>query len=340
MTGAHGSSRRAFLRVLASAVALPLGVLALGRAGAGLRGAPAPVVWTSEALGARVQLTLWHPQPERARALTARMGAELARLNRIFDLHDPRSELARLNAEGRLSRPSADLRAALGLGLTLAEQSGGAFDPTIQPLWRARYLGADISAQDRARSLVGWRHVEPGRTMIRFARPGMQITLNGMAQGHAADRLALMLADAGLTEALIDAGEIRALGGGPDGKGHAVALVDPTDPRRLQAGSGLRLAEVALAVSGGYGLRLPDGGHHILDPASGRSAGHLVETVVSHPQALVADALSTALYVAGPQQAARLLEAYPGAGARLRDARGHLWHLGQGAAAQAIVPAA
>lgn len=323
MRGGERQDRRQFLRIAAAAAALPLAVLGAQT----LRGAPEPVRWRGEALGAEAAITLWHPDASRARAALGRIEAELSRLRRIFDLHDPQSEIARLNAQGALGAPSSDLRAVLTHALEVAEASGGAFDPTIQPLWRALSdRPGDARAHAAARALLGRTAVEVGARQIRLGRPGMQITLNGIAQGHAADRLAAMLHAEGFAAALIDAGEVRALGSGPAGSGHEVALIDPAAPTRTRGTMALR--DSALAISGGYGLRMPGGGHHIIDPATGTSAEALIEVLVEAPGAREADALSTALYVAGPERAGAILPRRAGVRARLMRADGTTIWLG------------
>ena len=332
MKGSVKIPRRRVLRILAATLAVPLAAVGMQTMGTRLQ----PVTWRGAALGAQAQITVWHARPAHARATLIRIEAELARLGRIFDLHDARSEIARLNSTGRLTAPSADMRHVLGAALVVAEASGGAFDPTIQPLWRARFEGALPERVASAQARVGWADVDLGARAIRLARPGAQITLNGIAQGYVADRIAMMLDQAGFAEALIDAGEVRALGSGPGDQGHLISLIDPVDPRQIAAGPGLRLSDTALAVSGGYGLRLADGGHHIVDPASGRSAGTLTEAVVSHQSAMMADAWSTALYVAGPERAAQMITAGgPEMGARLRLADGRVVRFGYGQAVQA-----
>ncbi|MBM3611427.1 MAG: FAD:protein FMN transferase [Alphaproteobacteria bacterium] len=323
MSAGAGQGRRQFLRIAAAAAALPLAVLGAQA----LRGAPEPVRWRGEALGAEAAITLWHADTRRARAALGRIEAELARLRRVFDLHDPQSEIARLNAQGTLASASGDLRAVLTHALEVAEASGGAFDPTIQPLWRALSdRPGDARAHAAARSLLAREAVEVGARRIRLGRPGMQITLNGIAQGHAADRLAAMLHAEGFETALIDAGEVRALGPGPDGAAHAVALIDPAAPTRTRGTMALR--DSALAVSGGYGLRMPGGGHHIVDPATGTSAERVIEVVVEAPTAREADALSTALYVAGPERAGAILPRRAGVRARLMRTTGETIWLG------------
>ena len=83
------------------------------------------------------------------------------------------------------------------------------------------------------------------------------------------------------------------------------------------AGRSVSLADRALAVSGGYGTTLADGAHHIFDPHTGESAEGLVQVAVLAEKAAWADALSTAIYVAGEARAPGLLAAYPGSNAIL-----------------------
>jgi thiamine biosynthesis lipoprotein len=97
------------------------------------------------------------------------------------------SELRRLNAMGRLAHPSDELLAVLRLAGQVHDATAGAFDPSVQPLWQARRLGQDEAA---AAALVGWQNIHIDQAEIRLMFPGMALTLNGIAQGFAADRLA------------------------------------------------------------------------------------------------------------------------------------------------------
>lgn len=294
--------RRRVLRILGAAVALPAAVLGLR----GLVPSAPPVVWQGQALGAVSGLTLWHPDPRVARRALIWIQAEIARLEDVFSLYRPGSQIVRLNAEGRLDRPAPDLRQVIDIAQRVAEASGGAFDPTVQPLWRARAQAPDDArAIAAARALVDHTALTAGRGQVRLARPGMALTLDGIAQGWITDRIADLLRDAGFDHAMVQLGETRALGGTPDGTPFAVNLVDPMAPWRTDRV--LPLADAALAVSGGYG------GAHVIDPATGQAAGALRDVAVVAPRAVWADALSTAILVAGEARAPRLLATVPGA---------------------------
>ncbi|GGD41848.1 FAD:protein FMN transferase [Sinisalibacter lacisalsi] len=321
-------SRRRALRILAAGVSIPLGVLALRR----VRGQPQPVQWHGEALGAVAHMTLWHPDPGVAKRAMLRMQAEIARLEAVFSLHRPESELSRLNRDGRIGTPSRDLFDVFDQSRRIAEASGGAFDPTIQPLWRLYAETARSgAAPDPARLAAALRAVDhtrvsASRRAIRFDRPGMSASLNGIAQGYVTDRITDLLGNEGFENAVIELGETRALGHAPDGTAFTIGLVDPLQPHRTSRS--VALADASLSVSGGYGLRFGDASrHHIFDPKTGISANRLAQVAVIAPRATLADGLSTAIYVAGESAAPALLAGHASTRAILTRADGTVLQL-------------
>src|SRR5690606_33904156 len=121
----------------------------------------------------------------------------IARLERIFSLYRADSDLCRLNRDGRHDAPPLELVELLSLAASVSAASGGAFDVTVQPLW-LRYaehfaaVDADPAgpALDDLLALVDWRGVSVDAGRVALARPGMAITLNGIAQGYITDRVA------------------------------------------------------------------------------------------------------------------------------------------------------
>ncbi len=198
--------------------------------------------------------------------------------------------------------------------------SGGAFDISVQPLWRLyeahfwshRDVHTDIAARARAvaDSLVDFRQIDCGAAAVGFLRPGMAITLNSIAQGYVTDVIADMLRNEGFESAVVDLGEFRTLGRHPEGRPWRLGV-------RNHSGYGgidrvVELEDVALAVSGGSGTTFEPSGrfHHIFDPRSGASANNLIDVAVIGPRATTADALATAIYSAGESLAPTLLAAY------------------------------
>ena len=329
-------SRRRVLRVLAGVASLPLLI-------AGVRTfAPKAQLhsWHGEVLGALSELTLWHPDAAFAQRTILRVRHEVARFERIFSLYRQDSEISRLNAAGMLVKPSRELRTLIDDSQRLGELSGGAFDISVQPLWRvyeAHFwsrtdIQPDIAARARdvAHSVVDFRQIDSGAAAIRFARDGMAITLNSIAQGYISDAVADMLRNDGFESAVVDLGEYRTIGRHPDGRPFRIGIRDGRDVGSVDRT--LDLEDMALAVSGGYGTTFDASGrfHHIFDPRTGASANSLVDVAVVGPRATAADALATAICVAGESLAPALVAAYPGTRAMLTRSDGTSMTVGAG----------
>jgi thiamine biosynthesis lipoprotein len=310
-------TRRRVLRIVAALAGVPLMI-------AGVR-ATAPkgqlYHWHGEVLDAVSELTLWHTDPAFAKKTILKVRREINRFERIFSLYRSDSEISRLNEVGKLTKPSPELYKLIAESHRLGELSGGAFDISVQPLWRlyeAHFwshtdIQPDIGARahDVARALVDFRQIESSTAAIGFARPGMAITLNSVAQGYITDAIADMLRNEGFESAVVDLGEFRTIGRDPAGRPWRLGIAD--GKHRGSVNRGIELEDMALAVSGGYGTTFEPSGrfHHIFDPHSGASANKIVQAAVIGPTATVANGLATAICAGGEAIAPRLLAAYP-----------------------------
>lgn len=232
--------------------------------------------WQSAALGGVLRADIRGPRGLSA-AVNAAIAACIEEVEAAASLFRPESSLCRLNATGRLDHPPPTLRDLLALAGRIHAATEGAFDPTVQPLWRALAEGRDPGP---SRALTGWHHVRmAGRITLA---PGQALTLNGLAQGYAAERVRRVLAGAGLETALVDMGEFAAIGGP-----FTLAVEDPAfgpvATRRLTGG--------AIATSS-PGAMMIGASAHILGP---RGQPPLWSTVsVEARDAAIADGLSTA----------------------------------------------
>lgn len=283
-------------------------------AGPGRAAAPPPVEWRGQAMGTEARLILNHPDPARATAILRRVESELRRLEGIFTLYRADSELSRLNRAGVLAAPSPEMVAALRLAEQVHAATDGRFDPTVQPLWRAYAAGADAAALDRARGLIGFDRVRVDETRIVLPR-GTELTLNGIAQGHIADRIATMLRAEGAQHTLVDMGEISAIGGRTARDPWRVGLAD---------GGEVELADRALAVTEAAGFSFDADGllPHLIDPETGTPRSAWRRIAVIAPQAALADALSTGLSLAPASAIRAALTGLPGIQVRALDAQG------------------
>jgi FAD:protein FMN transferase len=279
--------------------------------------------WTGTSLGSPSRMLLYHSNRARAERVMALCTAEIERLERIFALYRDDSEVARLNRDGLIATPSHDLLVVLAQCNRVSALSGGSFDVTVQPLWEL-YAKHFFNAQNRAKdgpdpraiaaalALVNAGDLEFGLQRVALRRPGMGVTLNGIAQGYVADRIVGILRDNGFDRVFSDLGrsEISVIGRRPDNRPWQVGLADPRQPEKIAFA--MDLPQGSLCTSGGYGTRFESTGtyHHLFNTATGASAGHYIATSVFAPSAMVADALSTALYVTPPPRGQQLLAPY------------------------------
>ncbi len=301
-------SRRRFIAITAcAAVTLP------GSAQA----AELPRVrWLGKALGAKAEIVLQHPDQGLAQQALAEALAELERLEAILSVYRPDSALSRLNRDGHLVAPPADLVRAFGEAANLSRLSDGAFDVTVQPVWAlyagslrrtGRYPSADDIAT--ARRLVDWRGVSVSPERIAFAVAGMAATLNGLGQGYITDRVSELLKRKGFANVLVDLGEPRVLGPRADGTGWPVAIRDPM--LRGIALHRFELKDGAMATTEAQGMSFPGFGRygHLIEPGTGRPALGVPSVTVLAPSASLADGLATAIAVAGADRAPAILAA-------------------------------
>ncbi len=249
----------------------------------------------------------------------------LARLERALEvLEQTEAELSTWRAESAVSalnaqpvgRPwqaGADLCRTLAEVYRLHRETGGAFDPAIGPLIRAWDIhGAGriptVAALGAARRASGLRHLEFDRERCLVTRrTDVTLDVGGFGKGDALDRVATAL---GTTPWMIDLGGQVAVQGTPPGESAWTVFL--AHPRyRDRAFAAVHVASGSVATSGGSERDLMVRGRrvgHILDPASGRPVNGEGSVTVWHSSALVADVLSTALYVMGPVRGLRWAE--------------------------------
>ncbi len=277
------TTRRRFLSILAGSAILP----SLGTS------ASADVAsWKGVVLGANARIILDHPQADRLISMAL---AEINRLENIFSLHRTGSQLSALNRDGQLTDPAFEMVELLSLSSRIHRRTNGAFDPGVQPLW-ALYAeqvsaGSRPTQQqiDKTLQTTGWQHLRFDTAEIRFARTGMALTLNGIAQGYIADKVTALLRRNGVENVMVNTGEIMGAGQAPDGRDWQVHLGNAK-------GKQIRLNNRAVATSAPLGTSFDQNGKigHIIDPRTGLPGAKHAQVSVVARTAAEADGLSTA----------------------------------------------
>jgi FAD:protein FMN transferase len=215
------------------------------------------------------------------------------------------SELSRLNTAGG-GTVSEPLFAVLDSARVYAAATGGAFEPSVEPLtlaWDLRGEGRipGDAALAAARARVGWQRVVLDRARSSVALGGAQLDLGGIAKGFALDRAAEVLAARGIASGSLDAGGQRLLIGV---ESCSVWVAHPE--RRDVACVALVLGAGSLATSAQSERAVGRGPYrigHVLDPRTGRPVATRASVSVFARSATAADAYSTALLVMGRDRA-------------------------------------
>lgn len=294
-----------------------LGYGALGAAGwpATVLAAAGALQWRERSLlgfGTTLSLTVAHGDAARAEQALDGAVATIRAVEAQMSLFNGDSAISRLNRDGILRDPAPELLAVLRLAQDVARRSGGAFDVTVQPLWQAFDAAArqgglpSAAAVAQARALVGWRGLAVSPAAIRLLRPGMGVTLNGIAQGYAADLVRAGLQARGVRHALINTGEWAALGQAEGGRTWQLGLADPRQEQAILARLALDGRSLATSADNECSFSPDRRYHHIFDPRTGYSPAGLASVTVAAPSCARADALTKVMFMAGKQGALRL----------------------------------
>ncbi|MEQ1719096.1 MAG: FAD:protein FMN transferase, partial [Hyphomicrobium sp.] len=270
------------------------------------------------AFGTKVSLKAQHAEAAVLETALDAAWREIVRVEQAVSLFRSESAISRLNRDGVLDDPPETLVQMLAQALDIARLTDGAFDPTVQPLWKvydaAFAAGRPATDSDvaAAGALIGFSGVEVGLKRIRLGRPGMALTLNGVAQGFATGRCLAVLGDHGIANAFLDTGEIGAVGTHDDHSPWTAAIADPRQPGTFVALA--RPLAGVLATSGDYATVWSDdfSHHHILDPKTRHSPPVTASVSVLAHSGGLADGLATAMMVMGPQKSIALAARLPG----------------------------
>jgi thiamine biosynthesis lipoprotein len=295
-------------------------------------------------MNAPLQVTVYAPSPPSWDDIFTRAD-EIAFL---YDHRLKQSPMARLNRTGRARVPEPAFT-TIKQALRLAEETGGAYDPTVltlMNLWDFDGQGRLPAREeiDRALDKTGYGHIQVTEPDTVRLSGGAAMDIGGIGEGAVVDAIADYLDSLEYTAYLVDAaGEITVRGAKPDGRPWTVAVRSPrkpgvarTDPGFKETPPGLlgmiefapAAGRLSVSTSGDYEKFFVDHGvayHHILDPRTGYPARGAVSVTVIAPSCAQADSLATSAFVLGYDKGAAFLESQPGvSGLLVREQNGAL----------------
>jgi thiamine biosynthesis lipoprotein len=245
------------------------------------------------------EILLCHPRPGYAGQAANEAFALLDRLEQQLSRFIENSDVSRINATrpGEPVLVGPETFECLQQAKAAWDLTGGAFDVTVGA-WAAP-VGMDKLLLD-----------ESTLTVTRLAEH-VRLDLGGIGKGFALDQMAQVLGEWGLQTALLHSGSstVLALDAPPGTKGWPVTVSCPFETTKVLAH--IDLCHRAMSGSSQVSHR------HILDPHTGQYPTAQPFTWSSAPSGTLADALSTAFVVMGPDEVADLCTKNPFIGAVL-----------------------
>jgi thiamine biosynthesis lipoprotein len=249
-------------------------------------------------------------------------------LEQMLSVYRVDSNLSELNRRAPLGSVEVDstLFMLLRQAQTISELTEGAFDPlsgALVSLWRQCRQSSSIPTNDEvacALAACGTRRatLDEASQSIQFDRGGVEYNLGAIGKGYAVDRAGELLDNRGVSDWLVHGGRssVKARGRHNELDGWPVGLRNPLLPDKPFAT--LLLRDQALGTSGTAVQWFRHEGKrygHILDPRTGWPVESMMSVSVIAPDAALADALSTAFFVLGVENARRCCDNFPSVGA-------------------------
>ncbi len=272
-------------------------------------------------MGTRFEFGAYAKTQPQAEAAVAAGIAEVQRIEALISSWKPSSQTSAINAAagGEAVRVDPELLQLIRRCHKVSELTAGAFDITAGGLHELYRFGKQDtvlpSAEQlaQARALVNYRAIEIDAEYgsVRLPLFGMRIGFGAIGKGYAANRAReVMRSQAGVVGGVVNAaGDLATFGSNAKGTRWAVGIRDPRAPDRWLGQ--LEVGDAAVVTSGDYEKFFAVGSTryaHIIDPRTAIPTTQVRSATVVCPDAELADALATALFVLGPEAGIALLD--------------------------------
>ncbi|HRZ42758.1 MAG TPA: FAD:protein FMN transferase [Bacteroidales bacterium] len=288
-------------------------------------------------MGSRFEITPYSPSDSLNEAAIAAAIAEIRRIETLISEWIPESKISEVNRNSGI-RPvqvSGELLGLIKRCIKVSELTDGAFDITwasARGIWR--FDGSMTSLPDPAvidsvLPYINYRNIliNESDSSIFLVKKGMAIGLGAIGKGYAANCARNVMQKMGVSNGIVIAGGDLITWGHPEeGKLWPIGISNPSDPG--QAVAWLEVGEAAVVTSGNYERFVVIGGKrycHIINPASGYPVSGLQSVTIICPDAELADALSTSVFVMGRERGLALINQLKGVECVILDDAGQFF---------------
>lgn len=215
----------------------------------------------------------------------------------------------------------------------VSELSNGAFDiswAVMRGLWKFGKDEEHVPSDDEIKQrlpLVNYKNIElNGKNKTVFLKKeGMAIGLGAIAKGYAVDMAMQKMVNMGIKNAIIKAGGDMRIQGTKEGKPWDIGIKHPRDKNKLLGK--LNLSNISISTSGDYERYFIKDSilyHHIMNPKTGYPSKECQSVTILAPDTMTSDALSTAVFVLGPEEGMKLIKSLPGIKGIIADDKGNI----------------
>lgn len=284
-------------------------------------------------MGTQVTVEVWHEDAQIAEKGIQSVMDDMRRIDRLMSPYRQDSQVSQINRQAAKApvRCDPELFHLIARSLDISRMTKGAFDisfASVGYLYDYRQkLHPDKEQIESGLPAVDYRYIRlnSDTQSVRFLRKGMRIDLGGIAKGYAVDHGLQLLGALGIDHAIVTAGGDSRVRGERWGRPWKIGIRAPRDPAGVVAM--VPLIDTAISTSGDYERFFVENGvryHHILDPTTGRSADAVRSVSIIGPDATTTDALSTSVFVMGPEKGLALVNTLHDIEAVIIDNKGRM----------------
>ena len=274
-------------------------------------------------MGSQLKLSAWTTNERDTAIAFEHVFREFDRLESLLSVWKDGSDVVRMNKNAGIA-PVGVSQDTINVLREAAEASAltrGKFDITfgaLSDIWRFDHdqdnIVPDRQLIEARLPRIDYQAVQiDGTVKTAFiTRPGMRVHLGGIGKGYAIDRAIALLKDRGLKDFLIQAGGDLYAAGTNNGAPWKLAIADPRGTHDPFAT--LEITDGTFSTSGDYErFFMKDGKryHHLIDPDFGEPASGCRSVTIVTDRAVIADVLSTGVFVMGPAEGMKLIEQLP-----------------------------
>ena len=291
---------------------------------------------TLKLMGSRFDITVVAQDSASANEYIDLAISEISRIEKLISSWDENSQTSKINRYAGIEPVKVDVELfnLIERAMAISKLTDGAFDisyASMDRIWRFDGSMTEMPSKaeiNQSIKKVGYDNIildSENRTVFLQAE-GMKIGFGAIGKGYAADMAKKLLISNGAVAGIINAsGDMNTWGKQPDGSEWKVAITNPLD--KTKSYGMLPITDGAVVTSGNYEKYVSIGGKrysHIIDPRTGYPSSGIISVTVFAPNAELADALATSVFVMGQEVGLDRIDQLPQVECIIIDDKGNI----------------